>query len=89
MGSGYRLSFCNIEVEVKLLLDNYTRELKRTKKKQRTFSLKVKLFLEIEMVNDSLAAALKSKPSPILPSKKIRSRISTGNLEDDIAKVEK
>ena len=38
------------------------------------------------MVNDSLKAALKSKPSPIY-HQKFANRITTGNLEDDIAKV--
>src|SRR5690606_16189423 len=38
------------------------------------------------LVNESLMAALKSKPSPIYHPK-FAQRITTGNLEDDIAKV--
>ncbi|MCL4125945.1 UNVERIFIED_CONTAM: hypothetical protein GTU68_064494 [Idotea baltica] len=38
------------------------------------------------LVNDALTASLKSKPSPIY-NQKFASRITTGNLEDDIAKV--
>ncbi|MCL4153642.1 UNVERIFIED_CONTAM: hypothetical protein GTU68_023546, partial [Idotea baltica] len=40
------------------------------------------------LVNDSLMASLKSKPSPIYHQDFAR-RITTGNLEDDIAKVSK
>ncbi|MCL4138896.1 UNVERIFIED_CONTAM: hypothetical protein GTU68_012272 [Idotea baltica] len=38
------------------------------------------------LVNDSLKASLKSKPSPIY-NQKFASRIATGNLEDDLHKI--
>lgn len=83
MGSGIACHFANIGVEV-LLLDIVPRELnEKEKAKGLTFEDKV---VRNRLVNDSLMAALKSKPSPIY-HKKFADRISTGNLEDDIAKV--
>ncbi|MCM4171723.1 3-hydroxyacyl-CoA dehydrogenase [Arenibacter sp. TNZ] len=83
MGSGIACHFANIGVEV-LLLDIVPREL-NDKEKAKGLSLEDKI-VRNRMVNDSLAAALKSKPSPIY-HQKFAQRISTGNLEDDIAKV--
>jgi 3-hydroxyacyl-CoA dehydrogenase len=83
MGSGIACHFANIGVEV-LLLDIIPREL-NDKEKAKGLSLEDKI-VRNRMVNDSLAAALKSKPSPIY-HQKFAQRISTGNLEDDIAKV--
>src|SRR5690606_1112151 len=55
------------------------------KEKQKGLSLDHK-GVRNRIVNDSLQAALKSKPSPIY-HKDFAKRISTGNLEDDISRV--
>ncbi|RZW58066.1 MAG: 3-hydroxyacyl-CoA dehydrogenase/enoyl-CoA hydratase family protein [Flavobacteriaceae bacterium] len=83
MGSGIACHFANIGVDV-LLLDIVPREL-NDKEKAKGLSLEDKV-VRNRLVNDSLNAALKSKPSPIY-HQKFASRISTGNLEDDISKV--
>lgn len=83
MGSGIACHFANIGVEV-LLLDIVPRELNE-KEKSKGLSLSDKV-VRNRLVNDALTASLKSKPSPIY-HKKFASRITTGNLEDDIAKV--
>lgn len=83
MGSGIACHFANIGVEV-LLLDIVPREL-NDKEKASGLSLDDKV-VRNRLVNDSLMAALKSKPSPIY-HEKFAQRISTGNLEDDISKV--
>jgi 3-hydroxyacyl-CoA dehydrogenase len=83
MGSGIACHFANIGVEV-LLLDIVPRELTETEK-AKGLTLKDKP-VRNRLVNDSLTAALKSKPSPIY-HQQFAQRISTGNLEDDIAKV--
>ncbi|MFP2996477.1 3-hydroxyacyl-CoA dehydrogenase NAD-binding domain-containing protein [Spongiivirga sp. MCCC 1A20706] len=83
MGSGIACHFANIGVEV-LLLDIVPREL-NDKEKAKGLSLEDTI-VRNRLVNDSLTAALKSKPSPIY-HQKFSSRITTGNLEDDIAKV--
>ena len=83
MGSGIACHFANIGVEV-LLLDIVPKELNDTEK-AKGLSLEDKL-VRNRLVNDSLKSALKSKPSPIY-HQKFASRIITGNLEDDIAKV--
>ena len=83
MGSGIACHFANIGVEV-LLLDIVPRELDDAEK-AKGLSLEDKV-VRNRLVNDSLKSALKSKPSPIY-HQKFASRISTGNLEDDIAKV--
>jgi len=85
MGSGIACHFANIGVEV-LLLDIVPRELTE-KEKAKGLSLEDKI-VRNRLVNDSLTAALKSKPSPIY-HQKFAKRIATGNLEDDIAKVSK
>ena len=83
MGSGIACHFANIGVDV-LLLDIVPRELNKAEKaKGLTLESKV---VRNRLVNDSLKASLKSKPSPIY-NQKFASRITTGNLEDDIAKV--
>ena len=83
MGSGIACHFANIGVEV-LLLDIIPRELN---------DLEIAKGLTLEnknvrnrLVNDSLIAALKSKPSPIY-NQKFASRISTGNIEDDLHQI--
>ncbi|WP_108869895.1 3-hydroxyacyl-CoA dehydrogenase/enoyl-CoA hydratase family protein [Aquimarina aquimarini] len=83
MGSGIACHFANIGVEV-LLLDIVPREL-NDKEKAKGLTLENKA-VRNRLVNDSLTAALKSKPSPIY-HQKFSNRITTGNLEDDIAKV--
>jgi 3-hydroxyacyl-CoA dehydrogenase len=83
MGSGIACHFANIGVEV-LLLDIVPRELNDAEKaKGLTLDNK---FVRNRIVNDSLNAALKSKPSPIY-NLKFAERISTGNLEDDLHKI--
>ncbi len=83
MGSGIACHFANIGVEV-LLLDIVPREL-TDKEKNKGLTLQDKA-VRNRLVNESLQASLKSKPSPIY-SQSFASRIKTGNLEDDIAKV--
>ncbi|WP_299056299.1 3-hydroxyacyl-CoA dehydrogenase/enoyl-CoA hydratase family protein [uncultured Polaribacter sp.] len=83
MGSGIACHFANIGVEV-LLLDIIPREL-TDKEKAKGLTLEDKI-VRNRLVNDALTASLKSKPSPIY-NQKFASRITTGNLEDDIAKV--
>ena len=83
MGSGIACHFANIGVEV-LLLDIVPREL-TDKETAKGLSLEDKV-VRNRLVNDALAAALKSKPSPIY-HKSFASRIKTGNLEDDISGV--
>ena len=85
MGSGIACHFANIGVQV-LLLDIVPRE-PNDKEKAKGLSLKDKIVRD-RLVNDSLKMALKSTPSPIY-SQKFASRITTGNLEDDIAKIAK
>lgn len=83
MGSGIACHFANIGVEV-LLLDIIPRELTE-KEKAKGLTLEDKV-VRNRLVNDSLIASLKSKPSPIY-HQDFAKRIQTGNLEDDIAKV--
>lgn len=83
MGSGIACHFANIGVEV-LLLDIVPKELNQTEK-AKGLTLEDKI-VRNRLVNDSLKASLKSKPSPIY-HQKFASRITTGNLEDDIAKI--
>ncbi|MAO34292.1 MAG: 3-hydroxyacyl-CoA dehydrogenase [Flavobacteriales bacterium] len=77
MGSRIACHFANIGVEV-LLLDiipfNLSKEEKKNKNKKNA------------IVNKALQNTLESKPSPIY-SKSFTSRISTGNLEDDLCKI--
>ncbi|OAD44390.1 3-hydroxyacyl-CoA dehydrogenase/enoyl-CoA hydratase family protein [Polaribacter atrinae] len=83
MGSGIACHFANIGVEV-LLLDIVPREL-NDKEKAKGLTLEDKV-VRNRLVNDALTASLKSKPSPIY-NQKFANRITTGNLDDDIAKV--
>lgn len=83
MGSGIACHFANIGVEV-LLLDIVPRELTE-KEKAKGLSIEDKS-VRNRLVNDSLNAALKSKPSPIY-KKSFSDRITTGNIEDDISKI--
>ncbi|MCK4562912.1 MAG: 3-hydroxyacyl-CoA dehydrogenase family protein, partial [Flavobacteriaceae bacterium] len=83
MGSGIACHFANIGIEV-LLLDIVPRELnKQEEAKGLTLENKV---VRNRIVNDSLKASLKSKPSPIY-DQKFASRITTGNLDDDLHKI--
>ncbi|OZV68080.1 3-hydroxyacyl-CoA dehydrogenase/enoyl-CoA hydratase family protein [Winogradskyella aurantia] len=83
MGSGIACHFANIGVDV-LLLDIVPRELNE-KEKASGLSLEDKV-VRNRIVNTALQTSLKSKPSPIY-HQKFADRITTGNLEDDIAKV--
>ena len=83
MGSGIACHFANIGVEV-LLLDIVPRELNE-KEKAKGLTLEDKV-VRNRIVNDALQSSIKSKPAPLY-HKDFASRISTGNLEDDIAKV--
>jgi 3-hydroxyacyl-CoA dehydrogenase len=83
MGSGIACHFANIGVDV-ILLDIIPRELNDAEKsKGLTLDDKV---VRNRIVNDSLITSLKSKPSPIY-HQSFATRITTGNLEDDISKV--
>ena len=83
MGSGIACHFANIGVDV-LLLDIIPRELNE-KEKTKGLTLEDKI-VRNRLVNDALTTSLKSSPSPIY-HQKFSSRITTGNLEDDISKV--
>ena len=78
MGSRIACHFANIGVEV-LLLDIVPFDLSEEQKKEKT--------VRNSIVNDALKSTLKSKPSPIY-SKEFVSRITTGNLDDDLHKIE-
>jgi len=83
MGSGIACHFANIGVEV-LLLDIVPRELTdEEKKKGLTLNDKA---VRNRIVNNDLQRAIKSNPAPLY-HKDFAKRISTGNLEDDISKV--
>jgi len=83
MGSGIACHFANIGLEV-LLIDIVPRELNELEKKK-GLSLEDKP-VRNRIVNDALKAALKSKPSPIY-KQSFASRITTGNFDDDLAKI--
>lgn len=83
MGSGIACHFANIGVDV-LLLDIVPRELNDAEK-AKGLTLKDKV-VRNRIVNDSFNAALKSKPSPIY-HQSFAQRVTTGNMEDDIAKI--
>lgn len=83
MGSGIACHFANIGLEV-LLLDIVPNTLTEIEeKKGLTLESKV---VRNRVVNDHLANALKSNPSPIY-SQKFASRITTGNTTDDMSKI--
>lgn len=83
MGSGIACHFANIGVDV-LLLDIVPKALEPVEE-AKGLTLKDRA-VRNRIVNHALAAALKSKPSPIY-HQAFAHRITTGNLEDDIAKV--
>jgi 3-hydroxyacyl-CoA dehydrogenase len=83
MGSGIACHFANIGVEV-LLLDIVPRELTPLEEKK-GITKESKIFRN-RLVNDHLAASIKSKPSPLYHAS-FASRITTGNTEDDLAKI--
>jgi 3-hydroxyacyl-CoA dehydrogenase len=83
MGSGIACHFANIGLEV-LLLDIAPNVLNEVEEKK-GFTLESKI-VRNRIVNDHLANALKSNPSPIY-SQKFASRITTGNTTDDMAKI--
>jgi len=80
MGSGIACHFANIGAEV-LLIDIVPREI-NDKEKSMGLTLESKA-VRNRIVNDSLAAALKSKPSPIY-KQEFAKRIKTGNFDDDL-----
>lgn len=83
MGSRIACHFANIGCEV-LLLDILPKELNDAEKaKGLTMENKA---VRNRIVNDALAFALKSNPSPIY-KKEFAKRISTGNFEDDMVKI--
>ena len=77
MGSRIACHFANIGVEV-LLLDIVPFDLTEEQLKDNS--------IRNSIVNDALKSTLKSKPSPIY-SKEFVSRITTGNLDDDLQKI--
>lgn len=83
MGSQIACHFANIGVEV-LLLDIVPNELNE-KEKAKGISKEDKTFRN-RIVNEALQSALKMKPSPIY-KKSFASRITTGNMEDDMSKI--
>lgn len=74
MGSRIACHFANIGLEV-LLLDIVPKDAPEGDAKARN-----------KIVNDALAFALKSNPSPIY-SKKFANRIATGNFDDDMHRI--
>lgn len=74
MGSRIACHFANVGLQV-LLLDIMPKDAPAGDMKARN-----------KIVNDALAFALKSNPSPIY-SKKFANRINTGNFDDDLAKI--
>ena len=75
MGSRIACHFANIGAEV-LLLDIVPKEAAESKKPAE----------RNKIVNDALAFALKSNPSPIY-DRRFAKRISTGNFDDDLPKI--
>ncbi|HTA83888.1 MAG TPA: 3-hydroxyacyl-CoA dehydrogenase NAD-binding domain-containing protein [Bacteroidia bacterium] len=83
MGSQIACHFANIGVQA-LLLDIVPKELREDETKK-GLTLKDKA-VRNRIVNEALAHASKMSPNPLY-SKAFISRITTGNLEDDIAQV--
>jgi len=83
MGSGIACHFANIGLEV-LLLDIVPHTL--TPLEERKGLTLADKSVRNRIVNEHLASALKSNPSPIY-NQKFASRISTGNTTDDMAKI--
>lgn len=84
MGSSIACHFANVSCEV-LLLDITPKEL-TDKEQAKGLSLEDKV-VRNRIVNNNLATAIKSKPAPLY-NKSFANRISTGNLEDDLKKIE-
>ena len=83
MGSGIACHFANIGIEV-LLLDIVPNKLSDVEIKK-NLSLDDKI-VRNRIVTESLAKAIKSKPSPLY-HKNFKNRIATGNLTDDLEKI--
>lgn len=83
MGSGIACHFANIGVEV-LLLDIVPNQLTEAEEKK-GLTLENKA-VRNRLVNENLATALKSSPSPIYDLK-FADRITTGNTTDDLPKI--
>ena len=83
MGSGIACHFANIGIEV-LLLDIVPNKLSDVEIKK-NLSLEDKI-VRNRIVTESLAKAIKSKPSPLY-HKNFKNRIATGNLTDDLEKI--
>lgn len=83
MGSGIACHFANIGLDV-LLLDIVPRELTDAEKAQ-NLTLESK-HVRNRIVNNSLQAALKSKPSPIY-RQEFAKRITTGNFDDNLKEI--
>lgn len=83
MGSGIACHFANIGLEV-LLLDIVPKELTADEEKK-GLTLEHKAFRN-KIAQTHLTNALKSKPSPIY-NQSFASRISVGNMEDDLSKI--
>ena len=83
MGSRIACHFANVGVDV-LLLDIVPSELSPAEQ-QKGLSLDDQ-DVRNRIVNQSLEAAVKSNPSPLF-SKTYLGRISTGNFDDDLAKI--
>ncbi len=77
MGSGIACHFANIGLEV-LMLDILPRDLSEDEKDQPAARNRV--------ANDALKKSIKSKPAPLY-DKDLAARITTGNFEDDFAKI--
>lgn len=84
MGSGIACHFANIGLEV-LLLDIVPKELTADEEKK-GLTLENKAFRN-KIAQTHLTNALKSKPSPIY-NQSFASRISVGNMEDDLSKIQ-
>lgn len=84
MGSGIACHFANIGLEV-LLLDIVPKELTADEEKK-GLTLEHKAFRN-KIAQTHLTNALKSKPSPIY-NQSFASRISVGNMEDDLSKIQ-
>lgn len=83
MGSAIACHFANIGVQV-LLLDIVPNELTDAEKKKGLTLNDAQVRNRI--VNHALQSSIKSNPAPLY-KKSFSSRITTGNLEDDIAKI--
>lgn len=84
MGSQIACHFANIGLEV-LLLDIVPSELTKVEEKK-GLGLEDKR-VRNRIVNEALTKAIKMNPSPLY-SKKFAKRISTGNFEDDLSRIE-